>query len=196
MVKIEKVQMTSGTEKIKLTSPYHPELPSRAKALGGKFSGEKKAWYFDLRDEQRVRDLAIDLFGTDGENNTETVTLRVTFPQGHREHTDGVYVAGRCIARAYGRKSGAKLGDGVVLIRGDIGSGGSVQNWYTSIEPGSVFEIRDVPRQAAEKAMQGSGESIQIEIVDSKIDIEVLKAERERLLARIAEIDAILAANK
>jgi len=196
MVKIEKVQMTNGSEKIKLVSPYHPDLPVRAKDLGGKFNGEKKCWYFDVRDEARVRELAISLFGTDGENNAETVTLRVTFPQGHREYNNGVYVAGRCIARAWGRKTGAKLGEGVVLLKGNIDSGGSVQNWYTSIEPGSVFEIRDVPRLAAEKAVQGSGESIQIEIVDSKIDIEALKAERERLLARIAEIDAILAANK
>ena len=195
MVKVEKVQMTDG-EKIKLVSPYHPDLPGQAKAMGGKFNGEKKCWYFDARDEARVRQLAIELFGTDGENNAETVTLRITFPQGYREHTDGVYVAGRCVARAWGRKTGAKLGEGVVLLKGNIDSGGSMRNWYTYIHPGSVFEIRDVPKAAAEKAVQASSEAMQVEIVDSQVDIEALKAERERLLARIAEIDAILAANK
>lgn len=195
MIQIEKVKMTDGSEKLKLSSPYHPDLPARAKALGGKFSGEKKAWYFDVRDEARVRQLAVEIYGTDGETS-ETVTLRVTFPQGWREAKDAVFVAGRCLARAYGRDSGAKLGAGVVLLKGDIDSGGSMRNWVTHIDPGSVFEIRDVPRQAAEGAVQISSEAMQVEIVDSRVALlEALRAERDRLMARVAEIDAMLAAH-
>lgn len=198
MVRIEKVKMTDGSEKLKLSSPYHPDLPARAKALGGQFSGVKKAWYFDPRDEERVRALAVEIYGTDGTPApaTDLVTLRVSFPNGgYHEVCNGVFVAGRCVARAFGRDSGAKLGDGVVMLKGGITSGGSWNNWKTIIEPGSVFEIRDVPRPAAESAVAQSG-YIQVEIVEAKaptVDVEALKGEKERLLARIAEIDAILA---
>ncbi len=51
---------------VTLTAPYDPSLPGKAKALGGYFDGVTKAWTFDVRDEMRVRDLARDIYGTDG----------------------------------------------------------------------------------------------------------------------------------
>lgn len=199
-IRIEKVKAANGSELIKLQSPYHPNLPARAKALGGRFNGEDKSWYFDPRDEERVRTLVRKIFGTDGSSEaTDLVTLRVSFPAGWREDRDGVFVAGRCIARAFGRDSGARLGEGVILLAGSIDSGGSRARWKTAVAAGSVFEVRDVPRAAAEAAVAAQSSSIQVEIIEAAsttapaADVEALRAERERLLARIAEIDAILA---
>lgn len=64
-----------------------------------------------------------------------------------------VEVAGRTIARAWGRDSGAKLGDGVVKLQGRVGSGGSMKNWETVVDADVV--LHDCPRKVAEKLIAG-----------------------------------------
>ena len=46
------------------------------------------------------------------------------------------------IAIAFGRDSGAKLGDGIVWLSGEYKSSGSVKNWYTEIR-NAHFEIQN-----------------------------------------------------
>lgn len=180
-------------------TPYHPNFPARARALGGKFvdtTSGGKAWAFDARDEERVRAICLDIYGTDG-TPTDTVTLRVTALADMYEAAGSIYVAGRVLARAFGRDSGAKLGEGVVHLSGKMpNSGGSVRNWRTTVADGSVFEVRDVPRRAALEFIAEHADSckwhaeiVGEEPVDPKAE---LRAERDKLLARLAEIDAAL----
>lgn len=157
-VKIE----TLGGNAITVSTPYHPDFPRRARSLGGKWNSA--LWVFDARDESRVRQLCREIYGEDGETpQGDLVTLRATFSDRSRLSVRGagIYIAGRCIARAYSRDSGARLGEGVVMIEGTAGSrgsdavrsGGSRANWETIIDGPCVIEIRDVPRAAAEKAI-------------------------------------------
>lgn len=52
------------------------------------------------------------------------------------------YFMGYTVARAYGRDSGAKLGDNVSMLKGGISSGGSMNNWKTYIDEDSVFRLQ------------------------------------------------------
>lgn len=133
-----------------LSAPYHPECSHMAKNIGGKWWAEKKLWYFDLRDNDRVATMAAKLWGSDGSDSSEkdVVTIRLSFPNGYGASKSGISIAGRSIAYAWGRDSGAKLGEGIIVIEGSAYSGGSVKNWTTSIRKGSVFEVRDLPRGA------------------------------------------------
>lgn len=58
-----KGKISDASVKIKL-APYRSDLPIRVKALSGKFSEQSQCWYFDPRDEERVRALAIEIYGT------------------------------------------------------------------------------------------------------------------------------------
>ena len=194
-----KIQITVSDSKIQAVSPYNPELPSRAKDLGGRWNGS--AWVFDARDEQRVRELYRDIYGTDGTDAAELVTIRVTVLRNDYADKTSLFLAGRQIARATGRDSGARLGDGVVVLDGQgFDSGGSRANWTTKVIEGTVFEIRDIPKAAVEVAIKAQAEYsspyYKIEILEQEksraVDVEALKAERERLVARIAEIDSIV----
>lgn len=190
------VQIAKQDNKLIAKSPYHPNLPPAAKKLGGKWDGT--AWVFDARDEDRVRETYINIYGTDGETGAGSlVTVRVTFVGTFSAHQGAVYMCGRLVARAYNRDSGAKIGDGIVFTVGAPESGGSVKNWKTVIPKGSVVEIRDVPRPAAEnfisKIESGEiGSEYNAEIIDETLDRDALKSEREKLMARIAEIDKLL----
>lgn len=128
-----------------LLAPYHPSLPERAKALGGRWNG--RAWQFDVRDEARVRELARSIYGTDGADNPELVTIRVTIT-GREAASQEFWLAGRLIARRPGRDLPVRLGDGVVVVEGAFPRrAGSAKHPELGGE-GVVLEVRDVPRPA------------------------------------------------
>lgn len=105
-------------------------------------------------------------------------------------------LGGRTIARAYGRDTGAKAGDGVIVDAGKIDSAGSAKNWKTVAREGTVIRVLDVPRATAEALCAADHQAYRVEIVGDAgpvaVDRESLAAERNRLLARVVEIDAIL----
>jgi len=180
-------------DKIKAYSPYHPDLPAPAKRLGGRWDASARCWTYDVRDEERVRELYTKIYGTYGEAATgDLVNIRVIFHKEFYERRSGIYVAGRCLGRATGRDSGAKLAEGVILLEGRITSGGSVKNWGTEATEGTVVEVRDVPRAKAQEEIDNPSDYFAVEIIEDETNEEALLAEREKLMARIAEIDAIL----
>jgi hypothetical protein len=150
----------SGAGKLAVKSPYHPDFSGRAKKIGGRWSASAKVWSFDKRDEERVRKLLVDLFGTDGTPALASDLLTIRAPAtvcegrhctfgGSRPMT--FWLAGREVARVSGRDSGAKLGDGVILLTGKFFSAGSVKSPACEYKDGTIVEVRDVPRAAAEK---------------------------------------------
>lgn len=178
-----------------LQSPYHPHLPDRARALGGAFDAGSKCWRFSARDEQRVRDLAREIYGTDGAAADRTVDVRITMAD--CEHLllgqrgpECLWLFGRKIAERPARDSRVRLGADVVTVEGGFpASGGSVKNPALNAYDGTILEVRGVPAGHPDLAR---GPAIVVE--PEGPDTETLRAERERLLARVAEIDAHLAA--
>lgn len=186
------VKLIKSATHVCVDSPYHPDFPTRAKKLGGKWEPASRRWCFDIRDVDRVAGMCRDIFGTDGESpeTLETITVRLTC-KGTSASASGIYFAGRSVCYATGRDSGAKLSEGVILLSGRVKSGGSMKNWTTEITAGTVLEIRDIPL-AAVKANTDNDWDIVIlpEHLDPKIALE---AEKVRLLARLAEIETELA---
>lgn len=167
---------TTSTE-VQLFAPYHPEMPSRAKSLGGKFRRSDQAWVFDPRDADHVREMALDIYGTDG-SETALADLRVTVSDEEpwvSRSREALYVGAIQVARAYGRDSGGKLGDGVIQLEGRIRSGGSMKNWDVRASEGSVFEVRDIPLGAAEKAVHEAKDdrSISVTLIPHDTDSAV-----------------------
>jgi len=187
------VKVTTTDQRVSVQSAYIPELPAKAKRLGGKWDGF--SWSFDIRDLDRVRDLYLTLYGDfNGEGSGETVSVRVVVAGSEwAEYRSSLFFAGRMVARARGRDSGAILGDGVVVLSGGFRSGGSVKNWRTEATGGTVFEVRDIPKGKAEAEIAGlPGVFESAEIIGAEMNKDALLTERNELMARVAEIDAIL----
>lgn len=187
------VTVTTENGKTSVTSPFDAEFVSKAKTIGGKWDGANKAWTFDSRDEQRVRDLCRQVYGTDG-NAVETgdlVTVRVHLSDHEGSKYDNfAKFAGQRIAHRPDRDSAVRLAANVVLIEGKLPStGGSMR--YPNIDAGSdvIVEVRDIPRATLALEREQDYEIIG---ETSNVDVDALLAEREQLLARIAEIDALL----
>jgi hypothetical protein len=171
-------------------SPYNSEFVAAARKLGGRWNAP--AWSFDVRDEQRVRAACAEHYGTDG-LTADLVTVRAEFGPDNDTLRGPIEIFGRPVARAFGRDSGAKLADGVLLLSGGFNSGGSVKNWRTKAQEGTVCLVRDLPRAAVERALADGATWLAIEPETAPIDRAALAAEREKLLVRVAEIDAALA---
>lgn len=144
MVTVPEVAAT--TTEVRAVTPYHPTFVTGAKDIGGNW--QPPAWVFDPRDEQRVRDLCVRIYGTDGAP-TPTVSLRVRLGgwSGHQT----AWIAGRRVAHRAVRDSRIQLGEGVVLIEGKLtSSGGSIANPRLGSDlDGTYVEVRDVPEQMA-----------------------------------------------
>ena len=193
------VSVDVSTTAVTLTAPYDPSLPGKAKALGGYFDGVTKTWTFDVRDETRVRDLARDIYGTDGTVYADepTVTIRVDLDALVGECCEWeLRLAGISLARRPARDSAVRLCEGVVVISGSFGPhGGTVKNPALTPAEGTVLEVRDLPRAVAAKMIAAVATAHRCPVTlldDAALDRAVLTEERERLVARLVEIDAML----
>lgn len=187
------VTITTDSTTVTLIAPYDPSMPAKAKAIGGRWNATEKAWVFDARDESRVRALAREIYGTDGAaDDRPTVTLRVPVMQNStRDGGDEFRVAGMRLAWRPGRDADVRLAPGVSIISGGFeGWGGSMR--YPELNPigDTVLEVRDLPADTAERILA----TVKGAALDSDPAVirEQLLAERSRLTARIAEIDAAL----
>lgn len=173
-------------------TPYNKEFVDLVKGIGGrKWNADRKCWMVPESEIEQVRKYMMDVFGeTDQMDEDERVTVTITFTDDAKADCAGVTIFGKTIAKAWGRDSGARVGEDVTFISGNYGSGGSRANWNTYIEAGSKFRVRNVP-----KAMLANAPAyVTVEVVDdAKIDRSALVQEKEKLLARLAEIEKLLA---
>lgn len=143
----QEIKLEIVDDKIKVTTPYNKDFVEKARNFRGKW--HKEAWWFDDSILEYVRDAMMEVYGTTGEQPVEYCSLLI------KDYSDEaqrgpVELFGRVIARAFGRDSGAKLGEDIVFISGDYRSGGSVKNWYTELRD-ATFEIQNFPLPRTEK---------------------------------------------
>lgn len=184
--------MISDTDfgKIAVHAPFNPDFVKGAKRLGGKWNGDTKAWLFDVRDRGRVEDLLATCYGYSVAASGELATVRIVLDEDNAGDKE-VYFAGRSICSRRYRDVPVKTADNVVVIDGEFpASAGSMR--YPAVIRGSrtvTIEVRDVPVEALAAEKELRFERID---ADTQAQREALIAERERLIARLAEIDEAL----
>lgn len=154
-IKVFKTQ--SG--KLAARTPYHPDLPKRFKALGGKWNDMSRVWVFDLRDEERVRAVVEEIFGSLIPSGRKvSLRYRITRADG-----SPVRLAGRVIADRRDRDRAVSLAEGVVVVEGDFPDSGGSRNYPhigLAVGQGVVVEIRDVDANVAAKMVEEGAEIV------------------------------------
>ena len=185
--------------RLAVTTPYSADFVDTAKRLGGRWDPKNKAWTFDPRDRARVEDILAQCFGWMAAPSGELATVRVTIDDGAGNAPE-VRFAGRLICWRRGRDEAVRLADNVVIVAGRFpGSGGSMRRPLVISAPSDAevtLEVRDIPVEALAAEDSSRWDSLRGERVDADgaAKRDALIAERERLVARLSEIDAILAA--
>ncbi len=182
----------TGSEVI-VKAEYNSIFVQKAKAYRGKWQAPH--WVFDVRDEQRIRDLCKDVYGSDGVTS-ETVTLRIEWRRATYVNCGAFFVHGRKIAGVREGIPPARLGHGIILLEGGFDSGGSRKNWETTVEAGTVVLVRDFPAGRAKELIEEQTEEdtrfYSIEDEATTITRDDLIAERDKLMARLEEVNALL----
>ena len=170
-------------------TPYNKDFVRRIKGIGGtRWNPNARAWNVPAAGIETARGIMVDIYGeSDIPAEQKMVTIRVKFADEYVEYCAGVSAFGKTLAYARGRDSGACVGDDVILETGTIGSGGSAKNWMTVIGAGSSFLLTVPESIYLRDKDKWDTEIVENESSDSKR--MALIAEREKLMARLAEIE-------
>ena len=187
------IAITSEGGRIYIDTPYNPDFVTRIKALGARWDAGRKQWYTDERNLEAVRQAMRKVYGQD-DRPAKLVSVRVRLTREVSALNKPVTLFGRTVASATGRDSGARLGEGVAFETKRPTSGGSVKNWRTVIPDESVILIHDLPETAVTDKIDWDDKYGTVEIIaDGGIDRNALETEKAALVARLAEIDRLLA---
>lgn len=187
-----RIDIDSG--KALITSPYNPDFVKRVKLMGGKWDAGRRVWKVDEGFIEDVRSTMREIYGRDDRGELSgTCTVIVSFSEDVDGYKSPVTVFGRVIASAYGRDSGAKVGEGCAFLEGRPESGGSMKNWCTTVPAGSRVKIMNVPKCVLSDMSLPDGVSFMV--TDDEINREALLEEKENLVKRLKEIDRLLGGN-
>ncbi len=179
-------------KKAEVYTPYNKEFVAKLKKSIGsaRWNPEKNCWVVPEVSLVTVREIMLSVYGETDIAPQQHVDVKVTFNRYTRALCGPCEMLGKTVATAYGRDSGAKLGKDVELLEGEVKSGGSMKNWETRIEYGTVLIIRNVVKNLVDA---WDDENIVVEVLSEEgPDKEALLKEKESLLKRIEEIDKVL----
>lgn len=184
-----KIEVANGVANV--YTPYNPEFVKKIKGIGGaKWNGTQKCWSIPETAVEAVREIMTDVYGYSDVKENETVSLKVTFNEAICSGRSDVVLFGKVLAHAYGRDSGARVGDDVAYISGGATSGGSAKNWDSIVKEGSIAILSNVNKSVYEKAEIEY--NITVEVIEAKANKQSLLEEKERLMKRLAEIEKLL----
>jgi len=173
-------------------TPYNRDFVTAIKGVGSaRWSADSRAWVCREEDADAAKAILRRIYGEDGESVETRYTVKIRLTEDLRGDRAPVVYMGKQLASARGRDTGARVGEDVILEKGSVISGGSRANWESIAREGAEFSLKHVGQELIDEKMEGV-EVLSIE-EETEIDKEALMAEKERLTARIAEIDKMLA---
>lgn len=184
-----KIKIEDG--KIYVKSEYNKAFINKARYLQGKW--ESPYWVFPEDNREEVKELLLDTYGEadileDEEQQKVTVEIDLELYTDTKGANNELRLDNILLASRTSRNSYVKLADNVMVIQGGFEeSGGSRANPALCPEDNTILRVKNVPLPIYEKVKDEDG----IRLI-SDVDIIALAKEKDRLLARIAEIDNML----
>ena len=190
------IKVTIKDGRASIYTPFNRDFVAAIKSnIGGRrWDSDERCWTVPEESLPQVRQIMMDVYGeTDLPDAGGSVTVKLTIKEDLSEYCDGVIRFKKVLALARDRDSGARAGEDVTYLEGEPTSGGSCKNWESVVPAGAVVLLRHVPKAVWEQ--DKDSEYYTAEIVDEGKDAKrkELEEEKARLLARIAEIDKLLA---
>lgn len=167
-----KITVTDTT--ISVVSPYDANFVKQAKQINGKW--DKPAWVFPKENENLVRNLCRDIFGTDGTPEvTETILVNLAYV-----NTDDRLMVGPIeVLRKWDRDVAPKVGEGCTVVQGSLrSSGGSRNNPRITHSDDCVIRVKNVPQSLANQLVADYPNGYQIDTSASTVEIELTDDEK------------------
>lgn len=182
------VKITDDGRTLMVNVEYSSSFVNRAKRLGGRWNPRTRTWDFVAEKKELVMKALLAVYGTDGESPPETVTVDIDMDN-YGDVAQSFERFGRVLLNRPGRDQAVRIHSSVAVISGGFPPwGGSVRYPVIKEYSGTVLRVFNVPKPLAEKAVEDEG----FTIVEEKVDYELLRVEREKLITRLNEIDTLL----
>jgi len=144
------IDVTVEGDLVVLKSPYNDECIKRIKALGGRWNPRRRVWEVNSRYEDNVREIAMDIYGTDG-RKVETTTIRIDLDKYGGTLYDEIVIAGQTVVKKRHRDQLPVLVRTAVVKGKLLSSGGSLRYPLIKWKAGTILEVWDVPLSIASK---------------------------------------------
>lgn len=175
---------TKENGKIEISTPYNQDFVKEIKAFGAKWNSLKKTWDIIDELEEHVVELLKKHYGY-GANVYKYITIKSC---DYTTALNSAYtIAGRPICRAFGRDSGATVCDQIAFLSGNPTSGGSMKNWRTVINKGSVIKIFNATDAILEAVKEH--DCFELVEVDTGNKKDALLKRKNILMQELAEIE-------
>lgn len=170
MVKLEKRE-----GKIYTTTTYNATFIKKAKNLQGKWDGEH--WVFDEKVENLVREVLINIYGTDGETYTKKVTVELELDKYLTNDSQDLKIGDLVIVTRRRKDNDVSLKEGTIVISGGFPSrGGSTKYPRLSAYENTIIRV-EIPENLYTKIEECQG--VRIVQDDTDLEAELIKIEEE-----------------
>lgn len=178
---------------IKVMSDYNKEFIRKAHEISGRW--EMPYWVFDEKNEAVLRNILMEIYGEDGTPQKEVtvdIDLDKYYHSDYKSNNDEAIFHGKSLCYRPGRDSCVRMqNDAIVVAGGFPHRGGSVKYPCLNWNDGTVIRVT-VPETVYLAEKDKDGVTL-YESADKAQKVKALEDEKERLTARIAEIDAEIA---
>ena len=173
------MKITLKQDKALVFTPYNRDFVDRIHGIGGaKWNGQ--CWEIPADAVDLVRRIMVDVYGV-SDLGGDTVDVEIKFRENYySEARENLIIAGKSIARAFGRDSNVVIDADTRIIEGSIESGGSRKYWYVKAIEGTVIMVKNVSRAKL------------TEVEDEELEIKVLERSQADQIANVdAEIQRL-----
>lgn len=173
--------------KVYVLSGYNRDYISRAKGIQGRWNAPY--WVFPEENIDELRELLLDVYGECGDLAEEApVTVTVDLDLDKYNYGAEVMIGSFVAVKRRYRDSEVIYADNVMLVSGGFTpTGGSAKYPAVCHETGTVIRVKDIPVRLYEKIKDLDGVTLY-----KAPDNSALIEERNRLLARLAELNALI----
>lgn len=178
-----KLNRKDGT--IEITSPYNALFVKKVKGIGGKWGGT--AWIVSEDVEEQLMAILENVYGYAPED--KKITVKFAAKDFESRDTDDIRIGDMVLVERRNRDWDVNFHNAIVLEGGFPSSGGSAKHPYTEAYDGTILQSA-IPKAVYERLPDE--EKAKLTIIERKPDKKKLLEEKEKLLARLAEIEELL----
>jgi len=140
-------------------SPYKPSIPEEFKKLNGRWDPSKNVWVLPARYKDRVERILTERLGA---NDEDRVDMRIKTDGLGWDRLSSFWIGQYHIHRP-SRDWSVRKSNNIAIIEGGFPeSGGSMKHPRLDPLPGTVLEVRGIPKSIAEKMKANYGDNVEI----------------------------------
>ena len=181
------MKITIMKDKAFVFTPYNRDFVDRIHGIGGaKWNG--RCWEVPADAVDLVKRIMVDVYGV-SDLGGDTVDVEIRFLKTYySESGENLIIAGKSIARGFGRDSNVVIDADTRIIEGSIKTGGSRKYWSVRAIEGTVIMVKNVSRA---KLAEVEDEELEIKVLErSQADqVANVDAEIQRLKDAIKQLE-------